>query len=160
MLLLLGPIALDAQQLQVMSSAGLTSANAGMVITATIGEPFVGMAAANNQMYTEGFQQGFPNASSSLSEASDREVDSAHWSFDLFPNPTSDVTQIYVKNAKSQIYRFRLLNASGMVLRDMETSEFPYTLDVRDLPAGMYWLSIHSESAGVPQMTPFSKINL
>jgi hypothetical protein len=155
--LLFSPGMLHAQQ-QVISSAGLQQTNSGVMITATVGEPFIALSIQDDQWIAEGFQQGFIGPES-YQKASERE-EIAFFQTRVFPNPATDFIQLQVQEEQVQSYRLTLRNTLGVTLLETEFTETLCTLDLRNMAPGQYWISVQSGRSGQMQTLTFSKTTL
>jgi subtilisin family serine protease/PKD repeat protein len=65
----------------------------------------------------------------------------------VFPNPAQNsltVNQSFNQNMK--INKLRIINAMGVeVFKDVDSIQFPYSIDLSNLPAGVYILNMNSE---------------
>ncbi|HMQ86940.1 MAG TPA: agmatine deiminase family protein [Flavilitoribacter sp.] len=78
-------------------------------------------------------------------------VDPDHFGFSLSPNPSQGHTRLYFQHPGDTRISVRLSNAVGQTLRqfnrDLQSSQYTLDLDVRDLPSGIYWVSVRNEGA-------------
>ncbi|MFN0202734.1 MAG: T9SS type A sorting domain-containing protein [Bacteroidia bacterium] len=61
--------------------------------------------------------------------------------FHLYPNPCQDYCQIEGKSSLENL-PFYLFNVEGKMIDKQEITAFPYKIDMRQYPAGMYWYEI------------------
>jgi len=67
--------------------------------------------------------------------------------FATFPNPVRDI--LYIRNSASSSYGFNLYNSIGKIIRnDTGIQEMLVSLDLSDLPRGVYYLKIHIPETG------------
>ncbi len=67
--------------------------------------------------------------------------------FSLYPNPCEDVLHLRYSISDIRYPKFELLDASGRVMKSVEQAKGVdhQTIDVSDLPAGMYFIRMQSE---------------
>jgi hypothetical protein len=58
----------------------------------------------------------------------------------LFPNPAQDVVTIQLSNANTANGSIEIINMDGKVLRTFEVNQSSTTIDIRELPAGLYFV--------------------
>lgn len=76
--------------------------------------------------------------------------------FSMFPNPATDVLNINF--AAEGTKRLQVLTSNGQVLRFVETAQLNYNLDVTELPAGVYFVTVIAAD-GNPMTQRFVKTN-
>lgn len=64
----------------------------------------------------------------------------------LYPNPASESVSINVKNVSSTIHHLKLYSTNGVLLKSENKVQFPYTLNIKDLPKGIYILKLDEYS--------------
>jgi hypothetical protein len=64
---------------------------------------------------------------------------------EVFPNPAKD--QVRIQLATDDQKNIQLFNASGQLLQEWTTYEQQSRLDVSDLPKGVYWVNVRTDSA-------------
>lgn len=63
-------------------------------------------------------------------------------SFTLYPNPVREI--LYIRNPASSSYGLNLYNSIGKIIRNYSgIQEMLFSLDLSDLPRGVYYLKIH-----------------
>jgi len=63
--------------------------------------------------------------------------------FSVFPNPAND--QINLAFTDDQIREISISDASGKTLRNVKVSGFNYIMDISELPAGIYFISVNNK---------------
>jgi hypothetical protein len=64
---------------------------------------------------------------------------------DMYPNPTHNFTTIQFENADLATSTLQLFDIAGRAVRTpQQTRGEQFTLDLRDMPAGIYWLKLQS----------------
>jgi uncharacterized delta-60 repeat protein len=69
-------------------------------------------------------------------------VDAQEPSFSIYPNPATEVLYLQ-NNSTEKVALIKLINVNGKVVK--EYAEPHQTLDIRDMPAGFYFLWLYSE---------------
>jgi hypothetical protein len=65
--------------------------------------------------------------------------------FEIYPNPTTDILYVKLQNVQDQNMNITVLNFNGKVMNDYVTIDIKNrTLNVLNLPIGMYFLTISS----------------
>ena len=154
---LLLPLALQAQDLQVIATGGQQLSNGQFLLTATVGEPVTNSSTGELEYVSAGFQQGYRADEDLAADQADpaaKPVSSL-----LFPNPTTDRLQVSLKNAGVPPLRLQILNRQGGLVREAETSAETFQFDLHNLPAGHYWVVIQAADQRQTISLPFEKIN-
>lgn len=150
---------LSAQSLELFSGAGIQLTNGNYQISASIGEPWVGISSNDHFMVTEGFHQGF-QSQQLPSTLTDRALEPEHWLVSLAPNPATSYVQVKVQEKPGQNRVVRLFDALGKMLYEIETTTTVQQLNLEQLEPGQYWISIYAPENGQSRTLPFAKINL
>jgi predicted acyl esterase len=99
---------------------------------------------ASNNIYFNNLHASYINlpiadSTSSIAEVSDQKY------FDVFPNPASDVIEIFT--ADFSLQRLELCDISGKIITSIQEPQPRATMDVRNLSNGVYFLRARSENA-------------
>jgi endonuclease I len=94
--------------------------------------PFIDNAAYADQIW------GTPNSTEDFQENPDR--------VRLWPNPADDLLTISVPARFGDVYRIRIINASGKTITDLSVSGQPVTLDISELHSGYYVVIVEGAS--------------
>lgn len=73
-----------------------------------------------------------------------RIIDSGEEAYLLTPNPCIDNCLIHFKNELRQSNRLRLFNKNGIQLALLETSDNFFEIDVKELPAAVYFFTVEN----------------
>ena len=108
----------------------------------TLGEVMVSSYESSGIMLTQGFHQTYISQnSSSINENGLFEVN-------VFPNPTSSITNISIKDA-SEVFTIELYSLEGKLLfNDSFSGGFIYSLDLLPFERGMYFIKLTGKSTG------------
>jgi len=130
---------LEAQQAKqdVIATAGGFNASSGVSVSWTLGETIVPTFTSPNTILTQGFQQQI--TVKTIEENLELQV-----TISLYPNPTSDVITIACDGPLEGEIRVLLVNSVGRPVRSdfIETSMSEKQIDLKDLPAGIYFLRL------------------
>ncbi len=113
-------------------------------------ENFAGQIDTTENTYDEFFtyddivMPGIPSSTQDLLD------NSPQW--EVYPNPAQDLVQVKSNFPDPRERRFTLLNTLGVTTQSFRSKELP-TLDVTNLPAGMYWLKIETVADGRIEQT-------
>ena len=137
--LLLFVFPLEAQQAKqdVIATAGGFNASSGVSVSWTLGETVVPTYSSPNTILTQGFQQLI--TVKTIEENLELQV-----TISIYPNPTSDVITIACNGPFEGEIRVLLVNSVGRPVRSdfIETSMSEKQIDMKDLPAGIYFLRL------------------
>ncbi|HLP96474.1 MAG TPA: T9SS type A sorting domain-containing protein [Saprospiraceae bacterium] len=159
--LFLSPCPVWSQVLEVLASGGQQFSGPTISISATIGEPIIGIHPGFSHLGTLGFQQGFlPLPVSAPEIMVDRNRLEYSENFGLFPNPATTILQVYSGASVSNPAKLRVFHASGVLQLEMETQLAETILDIQHLSPGSYWIVVHRANDIRSTILPFSKINL
>lgn len=150
------PAWVDAQQLQVLSSAGQELQGAQFQLSATIGEPCATFFTGDDWSSTVGFQQGSlelalpalpPTATAPAFEAT------------LYPNPVADRLQVTFTATETMTWMVSLFDAQGRLVRSETVTDNQLSWNAAALLPGHFWLLIETPQAPASRLTiPFEKI--
>ncbi len=74
------------------------------------------------------------------------EPESRSSEFSIFPNPGKDELIIESPASRSQVYKVKILNASGHLMYESNLSGFYHEVNTAPFASGIYWVQILSES--------------
>lgn len=139
---------------QVTSNAGGTVQKDGIRVNWTLGQTAVGRwytTDGRSGSITEGFQQ--PNIQVTLlSGASDELVSIA-------PNPVQSVLNLLIRADEQEVLTATLMDPQGRILQRLpELRRGTAQLNMQELPAGMYFLTIHQSGEAPVQSFKVIKI--
>ena len=122
----------------VISAAGGSYTREPINLEWTLGESFVENKKSGNHWYTEGFHQPRLVArplSPSYSKG---------YAFKIFPNPASELLNIFITTEVEEILNLKLMDVTGKIIYNQGVA--PRTpaiqMDLKHIPEGMYMLSI------------------
>lgn len=128
----------------VIASAGDYFVTPGFTLSWTMGEPVVETVSNPFMMLTQGFQQAdkitLTTVKDPLAELFDIKV---------YPNPTVDVLNISIKSDKDEIIIVQLYSLSGEKVLTEKTQEKNIQLNLADLSAANYLLSLRKLDGGL-----------
>ncbi len=68
--------------------------------------------------------------------------------FEIYPNPSADVLNVRLENVQEQIQNISIYDITGKIVNDYIMIDFiSNSLDIHNLPTGMYILAISSNSS-------------
>ena len=139
----------------VVASSGDVFTNSNGSISWTLGEPISESFAANQQVFSQGFQQSAQNYTA-ISIISNTDL------IEIFPNPFAEIIHLqYQTNEKELIL---VLYDEKMALVKKITIQTGFsndnTISFHDLAAGVYFIHIHSENGKVESMQKLIKKTL
>lgn len=144
----------------VIGSTGNFTLNAGYSLSATTGEAVVQTIGNSSDILTQGFQQS-EDFSTSISETLPSGV-----TFNIYPNPTSELLVLDIHSSTSAInYLYKLTDVLGRNVSPLSTFEqrnddARILFNMGQLPAGIYFLHISSdENQSINHSFKISKIN-
>ncbi len=73
-----------------------------------------------------------------------------------WPNPASEVLNLSCP-AESGLFEYQIMNGHGQILRETTDIQFPVSIDLADLPAGVYWVTITNSDGQLRSRVPFVK---
>lgn len=130
---------------EVVSSGGETQTAAGTEVSWTIGETVTETVATATTVLTQGFQQ------SGLTVTAASEPISSEFDIKVFPNPASEFVTIQL-NKFEKDQNFGLFNATAKLLENQIISSETTKVNLKNKPAGTYFLKIQYHS-GQPVQT-------
>lgn len=84
-----------------------------------------------------------------------KDTDLADAEFAVFPNPAGDVLYAKFTKADSEAYYARIINNSGKTVMMLPRPELEKGIDLKDLPAGIYFIQITEAKAGSVSVQKF-----
>ena len=134
---------LIAQQVTptIISCGGGIISNTNAKLTFTIGEPVTGYISDNSSKFTQGFQQIW-RFGVGISEILENN------SLVVFPNPTSEVINVKLKNPISENSFLELIDNNGKLLihQNIEVVKIETKINLSDYKAGVYLLKVSTHS--------------
>ena len=122
---------------EIIASAG-TSFSSGTAISWTIGEPMIA-AYSNTVDLFEGFYTPEEEINTSIQKLTKSSP------FTLYPNPNNGVFQIELEAYQMPVH-YTILNTNGMQIQQGYFSKNTRSFDIANIPAGVYYLSLKSNS--------------
>ncbi|MBT3935386.1 MAG: T9SS type A sorting domain-containing protein [Bacteroidetes bacterium] len=125
---------------EIISSSGNHFSNATATISWTIGETIIETESNASVVLTQGFHQ--PN----YSIVSINELNNFTFDFDVYPNPASDFVKIRANSLNPQKREIRIFDLQGnlIILEDFSANEI--TINLKNLAASTYLITIHSQN--------------
>jgi hypothetical protein len=151
LVLLTFPSYVHSQQMErsIVSAAGKEDKTQNISLSWTLGELAVSKVSTGRIMFTEGFQQGESPANNSAS--TDNLV--------AWPNPSQD--EVFVNWSKSDDHSILCLtdmNGKILIVKTISSGEINSTLDLNDLRAGIYFLTLRNAAGNISASTKICKI--
>ena len=144
-----------SQAQEVVAASGDFFTNPNGSISWTLGEPISESFTANQQIFSQGFQQSAQNYAA-ISIISNTDL------IEIFPNPFDEI--IHLQNQTEEKELILTLYDEKMALVKKITIQTGFsndgTISFQDLEAGVYFLHIHSENGKVNSMQKLIKKTL
>lgn len=147
---------------EVVSPAGgyFELASEGLSFSTTVGELIIDTKGAGGIILTQGFQQPeMPSDPTLIQNTQANGVD-----ITVFPNPFNDQFQAVIKLEKNESLVFSLTDLSGKLvtfekMMPQNGGQAVYTFNTGSLAAGLYNLTVRSESGSFTKTMKLSKVN-
>jgi len=145
--------------MQVISSAGFSTTNAGKYYAFTVGEPVIQTLIGQNSVrFTQGFHQPYSLRLTATSIIIDT---NSHWEAKLFPNPARNELFLSINagyaTTEFTIQIFNLLGQPATPVEHFRTDR-TVTINCSLLPEGYYSLRIKSKKEDHAVTLPFIKV--
>lgn len=134
-LFLIGAAQLNGQE--VVGAAGESKVIGTTHVAFSVGEPVVGTRSIGNNNVTQGFHQ--PEI---IIESTVEEKLNDSYSINIFPNPASDVVNIYPKNFNTEGFMVEVLSVAGQKIMEQPFTNEGTQLDISGLESSNYILII------------------
>lgn len=136
LLLLLFSISMAGSVAQeAVSSAGNYHENAGISISWTLGETVTETFFSDDYILTQGFQQSY------LTVTAIEEWDELDFILTAYPNPASDILNIYAENHQEKL-SYALFDLQGKMITSGIMAGNNHQITVANLKEGIYFLNI------------------
>lgn len=122
---------------EVIAAAGDYFVTPALSVSWTLGEPVTETVSNEFMMLTQGFQQGEKITLTTIKDPLARLFD-----IKVFPNPTSDVVNISINSEKDEILTVQIYSLTGEKVLSEKTSDKNIRLNLSDLAAANYLLSV------------------
>lgn len=86
-----------------------------------------------------------------LGVATDIETEGLELTFDVFPNPTSEVTNIQFKNDGRFMTYLKVFSATGQLMAHRSTHKTAFELNVGHYPAGVYLVKLNQQDQEITE---------
>ena len=139
-LFLLMVIVSNAQELQVVSTAGETYTNDEVSVSWTIGEPVIETFESGDIILTQGFHQ------ESYSITAIDEIQSVDLKITLFPNPAKEEFFIKYEGENMEDLKARIHDLKGNVILIKDINSEISNINIADLKAAEYIISIQDNN--------------
>ena len=84
-----------------------------------------------------------PNILNTLS-TNDYEI--ANWEVEIYPNPSSNILNVNVKDFENQEIKYTIINSSGKIIRQENKFVKEMSLNIEDLKQGNYYLILEQKN--------------
>lgn len=150
------PVCVSAQSLSpvVIANTGGYSSSASGSVSFTAGETITPTLDNTVHVLTQGFQQPYKDATSSVEEQ-------VQWTANAFPNPATHTLNVTIQSPDDAWYSWTIVNLSGATVQQSENKVSVYgestvSIDVSGLLPGIYFLSLNKDQAQ-PYIVKFIK---
>lgn len=140
---------IQAQSLErrVVASGGNSGSASGVILDYTIGESIIATLSAGSTILTTGFQQD------DLSIVSVNEAEGESTEFQVFPNPCTDVLNLYINIPNQLKGRVQLADIAGRIvyfsaLNQEQLIASVFSISTRTFEEGTYLLSVLVDKDG------------
>ena len=142
----------------VVTPAGSVDRNDRIELAWTVGEVAIESRIQQQESFTEGFHQPYIQVELITPEASNTE--SAPVAVSVFPNPVAHALHVQFEQPAALKWHLSLLGTNGAPLttHEHEPGQTEASLDVADLPAGIYYLQLRSDDNTQSVLYKISKI--
>lgn len=125
------------------SSAGRYVINSSLQVGYNIGEAVIFIGSNSDAVVTQGFEQEDKFLLSSVNASA------SVMHFAAYPNPVSDILYISVQTKNKFPYKLTMFDAIGKTVKDISVEGYfdgqaVMKLNISELPAGIYMLSLHN----------------
>jgi hypothetical protein len=127
----------NAQQNMLLSANGASRNTMGPAISWSIGEPVVGSSVNGRFIITQGFQQPYISKYFYL-PPSDR--------FTFYPNPVQNILYIMIPDNVFMLSETTVSDINGKRIRKIKNTEIPTKIDMNGVDAGVYFVTIATNS--------------
>jgi Secretion system C-terminal sorting domain len=112
--------------------------NAGINTFYAVGEIFGGSGSETADLFGDLSVKYIPNSVTAVTDLS-----AAKNTFDLYPNPSTDIVHISFKNPIDQEKNIQLLDVNGHTLKEFRNNgKEEMNLDISTFPANVYWVKV------------------
>lgn len=133
---------INAQNQEVVSSAGDHYDNGTVQISWTLGEIVTETASDGNNIITQGFHQ----SNLTITKIDEDYLNNINASVNIFPNPTSDLATIELTDVESANFIYELNDNKGKTIIKKNFDSGTEVIDFSQYAASIYYIRIYSKS--------------
>jgi len=131
----------NAQEQEVISSAGDHYQNSNVQISWTIGEISTETATDGNNIITQGFHQ----TNLTVTKIKEDYTNEINASINIFPNPTSEVANIKLTNVDISTFMFELNDNKGKTIIKKKFESETELINFSQYAASIYYIRIYNQ---------------
>ena len=132
----------NAQEQEVISSAGEHYSNGSVQISWTLGEIVTETATDGNNIVTQGFHQ----TNLTITKIEEEYINNVDASITIFPNPTSDLATINLTDVDISNFIFELNDNKGKTILKKNFESESEVIDFSQYAASIYYIRIYNKS--------------
>ncbi len=134
-------IILNSNGQEVVASSGNHFSNNEIQISWTLGEPVIQTLSNNNVLLTQGFHQA------KLTVTAIEELDDLLMQISAYPNPTSNILKLSVKNSGKEELHYTLYTLDGKMLMQKQIESDLSEISMMNYVSAIYFLKVTSNNS-------------
>ncbi len=138
--LFLSIVVVNAQEQNVIGSAGEQSSTGNIQVSWTVGETVTQTASNNNAVVTQGFHQ----TNLTVTQIDEKSVNNSDLNLQIYPNPTVDKVTVSVEGDNIPALMMKLSDNNGKTLQDSKL-EPNQKVDFSNYAEGVYYLTTYTK---------------